>query len=608
MKRRFVIIVLFVFVCISFTQAGDVKFIASARKVVEVGEQFQLIYTFNGRDGKVNMPQLKGFSLLGGPNVGYNSSFQNNNGKVTQSISTSYTYILKAKSTGKFTIPPATLIIDRKKYRSNSLTIEVVKGSSGNKNQQHQKSGESKTTAVSSKELFAKTIISKTKVYQGEAIAVTQKIYSKYQIADISNFSQPSFTGFWTEDIDIGRLAVEVEAYNNEKYYVLVLKKSIIYPQKSGIIEIDPMKIECVIQRVKTRKARSRAEQMWYGSTIKYTENELHKLKSRKIIIKVAALPSEGKTSDFSGAVGSFKLTSSLTKEELNANEATNLKIVISGKGNLKLIEEPDIEFPPDFEVYDPKITNNIKTNESGMSGSKTFDYLIIPRNAGRYKIKPVVFTYFDVNNKAYKKLLSTKYELRVGKSDGSESNITVSNIDQEDIKYIGSDIRHIANHSFVLQNTGTFFFSSPLYFFLLHIPLLIFVLIIIIWRHRIKQRDNILVLKNKKATKVAKKRLKKAQEFLKSNNKDDFYIEISLALWGYLSDKFSIPLASLSIDSVTGALISKGVEKSIIEEFIKVLNNCEFARFAPGDSTSAMESIYSDGISIISKMERELK
>jgi hypothetical protein len=294
-------------------------------------------------------------------------------------------------------------------------------------------------------------------------------------------------------------------------------------------------------------------------------------------------------------------------KHEVKAGEAINLTFTLSGKGNLSLLDKMNIEFPPDFEVYDPQISENISTATGEVSGSKTFNYLIIPRTQGNFKLKPVTLSYYDKNKKSYVTLSSGEIDIKVNKGDGSAASVTGGS-NKEDIKYINSDIKFIDNKVFEVYPIGRFFFASIWYYILMLLPVVLFIVFIVMMRRRIKLRSNVTLLKHKKATKIALKRLKQANIFMKAADKNNFYIELSRALWGYISDKFSIPLANLSLDSAQTTLAEKNVSENIRNKFIEILNNCEFARFAPAEANVTMESIYNDAVAIISQTEQELK
>jgi hypothetical protein len=298
-----------------------------------------------------------------------------------------------------------------------------------------------------------------------------------------------------------------------------------------------------------------------------------------------------------------------MDKTHLKTNEAVNLKCVVSGEGNIQLIDKMNITFPPDFETYDPKVNSDIRTTGGVISGSQTFEYLLIPRKPGKFTIKPITFSYYNLKKGRYETLMSPQFTLDIEKGSGeASSSVTYSGAGKEDIKYIGSDIRHINDKPFALDRKGSMFFGSVAFWLLLLIPLLLFGIFIALWQKMAARRSDTVLMKNLKATKIARKRLHKAEEYQKAAKQDEFYVEISQALWGYLSDKFSIPMASLSIDSVHEALVRKNVTEEIIAQFTETLNNTEFARFAPGEKMINMERIYQQALEIITKIERELR
>ncbi len=614
---------IFILILIFFSKsvlADEVKFTASTRKIVEVGEQFQLTYILNAQGTNFRGPALNDFFVLSGPNTSSSSSIQVINGKMTQSVTNTFTYYLRAIKEGSLTISPASVKAGNKYYRSNALTIKVVKSGTntnvsqqsiaGQKGQQVQPQTRSET-----KDVFLKATANKTNPFQGEQVIVTYKIYTKVPIAQISIDKLSSFPGFWSKNLldDNERLKQSTEIINGEEYITANIRKIALFPQKTAKLEIDPMELECIAQIRKQRTSR-RTSDPFFDSFFndpffnRSYQNVEKSLKSNPLTINVKPLPLKNKPANFSGAVGNFTFKSSIDRTELKTNEAITLKYTISGKGNIELINKLNVSFPPDFEVYDPKITNRIKTSPLGVSGSCTFEYLLIPRNPGEFNIKPVYFSYFDINTKQYITKSTPDYPINVEKGSGTLANISYTGVNQEDIKYIGSDIRHIKSNILNLQKINVYFFGSTAFYLLMIIPVVFFILLIIIWKNHTKKRNNISLMKNKKATKVARKNLRKAHVFLKSGSKEEFYIEISQALWGYLSDKFNIPRAELSMDSVNEALLKKKVNEEIIRQFIDTLNNCEFARFAPGDSSSTMDKIYREALEIISKIERELK
>jgi len=602
--------------------AQDVQFTAQSKAVAAVGETFTLIYTLNAQGGNFRGPNIQGIDMLSGPNTSTSSSIRMVNGSTSMSITYTYTYLLQATREGTFTIPAATVSVNGKQYSSNSLSIKVIKnsGSSGAQNQgtanQNHGTGSSGAGVTgNSNDVYVKAFASNSSPLQGEGIVITYKIFTKVPIAQINISKLSSFSGFWSQNLmkENDKLQQTTQVIDGEQYVVADIRKIALFPLKSGRLVIDPLELACVAQvrrQTKTRTGDPFFDDFFNDSFFNSGVANVEKtLKSNPVIISVRPLPEEGKPADFSGAVGNFTLHAEIDKTRLKTNEAVTLKCTISGRGNIQLIDKLNLTFPPDFETYDPKVISDVQTTASGISGNQVFEYLMIPRKPGKFTIKPVTFSYFDLEKKRYISLSSPEFSLEVEKGAGEPGAVmTYSGANKEEIKYIGSDIRHIKVDGINLKIAGSRFFASIGFWLLLVIPLLFFLLFLVLWRKLAARRSDTVLMKNLRATKIARKRLQKAEEFQKSGRQDDFYIAISQSLWGYLSDKFSIPLAELSVESVHEALILKNVNETIISQFIETLSNTEFARFAPGEKTVNMERIYNEALEIISKMERELR
>jgi len=587
---------------------------------VSVGETFVLTYSVNAQGVNFSGPKILGLNVLSGPNTSTSSSIRSINGRTSMTITYTNSYLLQASRVGNFEIPAATVTVDGKSYRSNKVTIQVQTGATNSQSPgQANQPGKQQTPAqggvqTNANDVFLKAYVSRTKPYQGEGIIVTYKLFTRVPIAQISINKLSSFQGFWSQNLlrDNERFPQYNQTINGEQYVVAEIRKIALYPLKSGKLTIEPLEVECVAQiRRQTRQRTGDPffddffNNSFFSSSYATVEKAL---KSNPLVINVKTLPLENKPASFGGAVGSFTFRSDIDKTTLQTNEPVTLKFVVSGKGNIQLIEKLNVTFPPDFEVYDPKIVSDYKTTASGVSGIQSFEYLIIPRKPGEFKIKPVTFTFFDLAKQSYVTLKSPEYALNVEKGSGESAVMTYTGVNKEEIQYIGSDIRHIENQNFTIRKAGTGFFGSWIYFLSLFIPLVLFIALLIFFKKEAARRRDTLLMKNRKATRVARKRLKKAEAFMKSGKQNDFFEEISQALWGYLSDKFGIPLAGLSMDSVKEALRKKEVSDEIIEQFMSTLNDTEFARFAPGDKTLKMEEIYGKAMEIILKIERELK
>lgn len=614
------IITLFILFSIISGFAQAVEFTASAKPVAVVGETFTLTYILTGQGTGFRGPTMSGFDVLSGPNTSTTSSIRSINGRTSMSITYTFSYLLQARQEGTFEIPPATVAVDKKQYTSNSVTIKVVKNSNAAAQNQpsggrNQSSGAQQGVVSGTNDVYVKAFASNSNPLQGEGIMVTYKIFTKVPIAQINISKLSSFSGFWSQNLmkENDKLQQTTQVIDGEQYVVAEIRKIALFPLKSGKLVIDPLELECVAQvkrQTRTRTGDPFFDDFFNDSFMNSSYATVEKtLKSNPIIISVRPLPEAGKPADFSGAVGNFAFRSEVDKTRLKTNEAVTLKCVVSGEGNIQLIDKMNVTFPPDFETYDPKVTSDIRTTGGGISGSQTFEYLLIPRKPGKFTIKPITFSYFDLKKGRYISLSSTEFNLDVEKGSGeASSSVTYSGANKEEIKYIGSDIRHINDKPFTLYRKGSMFFGSIAFWLLFLIPIILFLLFILLWRKMAARRSDTVLMKNLRATKIARKRLRKAEEYQKATKQEEFYIEISQALWGYLSDKFSIPMASLSIDSVHDALVRKNVNEEIIAQFTETLNNTEFARFAPGEKSVNMERIYQQALEIITKIERELR
>lgn len=600
--------------------AQDVEFTGSARQSVTVGETFTLTYTVNAQGVNFKGPNLGNFNVLSGPNTSTTSSIRTVNGRTTMSMSYTFTYYLQAGKEGSFELGPASVTVDRKTYQSNALTIKVVRGQGGRQGnspgvyQGNNQGSNQGTVQTGANDVYVKAFADNSNPIQGEGIIVTYKIFTKVPIQQITINKISAFPGFWSQS-----LTKENEKFNQynqtidgQQYVVAEIRKIALFPLKAGKLVIDPLEVECIAQL--KRQSKSRTGDPFFDDFFNdpFFHNSMasveKSLKSNPLVINVKPLPTEDEPADFSGAVGTFTFATNLDKASTKTNDPITLKCIVTGQGNIQLIDKMNVTFPPDFDTYDPKVTSDIKTTSSGISGSQTFEYLLIPRKPGKFSIKPIAFSYFDLNKKKYVTLTSPAFNIDVEKGTGDNSTVVYSGTAKEDIKYIGSDIRFIRNQQFVLSKVGSVFFGSVIFYALLIVPFILFIFLMIFWKKHAAKRNDVVLMKNRKATKVAKKRLKKANDAMKANKEADFYEEISQALWGYLSDKFSIPLADLSIDSVSESLTNKGVSEEIIEQFKATLMNIEFARFAPGEKSLKMEKLYNEALDIITKNERQLR
>ena len=596
--------------------AQDVEFKASAPAQVIVGKPFQLTYSVNQRAKDLRAPEFTDFDYIAGPYTSQSSSTSFVNGKRTSSFTLTYTYTLMASKEGTFTIPPATIKVDGEQYTSNGVRISVLppdqpsnasaasQPTSNSGSSQTAKGGQtSNSTSDLSSNIFMRTLVSKTKVHEQEAILLSYKLYFVgVDVAQLTNNTRlPEFKGFLKQELEMGEIQTELEHYNGRNYQTAVLYRTLLFPQRSGDITIDPAQFEALLRVQNRAQVRSIFDDFFNSYT-----TATKALTSPGVTIHVSALPA-GKPMGFSGGVGQFNISSAISSTDLQANEAVTLTLTIQGAGNMKLLKTPAVDWPEGFEVYDPKVTNNFRNSTSGVSGTKTIEYLAIPRAGGTYAIPPIQFSYYDTQADDYKTLTTPEYTLHIARSANEEANAAVVNnfVQKEDIQQLGSDIRYIYANELpefkIRKSTVTF---GTLAFWLCYlVPALLAALLFIIFRKKIKENADITRVRYKKANKVAQRRLKTAEQLLKADNKTAFFEEIERAAWTYLSDRLSIPTAQLNKENIAQILAAKGVAEALIKDVLHVLSTAEFARYAP-TSDHAMQDIYNDTTKIINQLE----
>lgn len=599
MKR--IVILWMALIAISLQTFADekVSFTTSAPEAVAVGDQFRLSYTVTTQKVRdFRAPSIKGFEVLMGPSR--STQVTQVNDKVSASIT--FTYILMAKEEGEFTIPGAVIVADGNEMISNSVKVKVLPADQQQANQ-GSSNGQRANGGIANNDLFITATANKVNVYEQEALLLTYKIYTAVNLRGFDNVKLPDFKGFHSQEVELPNdRRWGLEHYKGRNYQTTVYRQFVLFPQQSGNLTIEQARFDASIAVEK--QVSDPLEAFFNGGGMIEVKKTLM---TPKLTIKVSELPA-GKPENFSGGVGEFTISSSINTTELKANEAVTIKLVVSGTGNLKLVSAPEVKFPEDFEIYDPKVENNFRLTTAGQSGNQAIEYLAIPRNAGTYKIPAVTFSYFDIKSQSYKTLTTEEYTLNVSKGTGSSSQTVSNYTNKEELKVLNQDIRFIKQNAVSLKPHGKFFFGTTAYWLYYLIPMLLFVVVFVIYRKQISENSNIAKVRTKKANKIAVKRMKEAGNLLKANKKDAFYDEVLKALWGYVSDKLNIPVSQLSKDNVEEALIAKNVDNELIKTFIKALNDCEFARFAPGDPAQAMDNLYQDAINVISKMENSIK
>jgi len=578
--------------------AQDLSFTATVdKRKVSLNSTLQVTFTLENADGKnFRPPSFADFSVLSGPNQ--STSMQFINGSMSRSVS--YSYYLKPNKEGALTIEPATIIVGGRTISSNSITIEVVKGTAQDQAEQQQNRGQDIYSQIRDN-VFVKLSVNKKEVYQGEQVTATYKLYYRMTISNTSISKAPSYTGFWSQELDIPEnIQFTPEVYNGFQYNAAVIKKDALFPQRPGELEIDPMELQTIV-RVKVRSQPNFFFDDFFGTYQDYP----YKFSSNSVKIKVKPLPTAGTPMSFNGAVGNYKMDVTLDKTQTKPDEPVALTIIVSGTGNIKMLDVPKINLPSDLEVYDPKTSEKISKRGDIISGSKTSEYLIIPRRAGQFKIPPVEFSYFDLSKQQYVVQQSPEYVINVEGTVSTSATPAISGITKEEVELLGEDIRYIKTGG-RLKKQDEFLFATWQFAGVYAAPVLLFALLFAYKRREEKLSGNVALMKNRRANKEAAKRLKKAKQYLSQQNRKAFFDEISRAIWGYLGDKLNMDQASLSREQIQHALTQRNISPETIQRIFKTLDDAEMALFA-SSSDGEMNKSYSDATAVIAQLEEEL-
>ena len=581
----------------------------SAPSHVAVGEQFRLTYTVNTQNAldfrAGDIPDE--LEVLIGPNRSMQSSYQMINGHTSSSSSITYTYIVSATKNGTFTIPAAHVVVGGKTIASNTLTIKVsgtAQGNSGGSSRQHrQEEAEEIRDAgsqISGSDLFIKVSANKKRVYEQEPILLTYKVYTLVGLTSLRG-DMPDLKSFYTQEVSLPtQKSFSIETFNGRPYKTTTWSQYVMFPQMTGKLQIPSITFEGIV--VQQNRNIDPFEAFFNGGS-GYIEVK-KKIVAPGIDIQVDPLPE--RPAGFSGGVGHFSVSASLNKTETKANDPVTLRITISGVGNLKLVKQPQVELPKDFDKYEPKITDKTKLTSAGIEGSMIYDILIVPRHQGHYELPPVSLTYFDTTAKAYKTVTSEPLTLDVAKGSGPGAMTDFSG--QQDLQELSRDIRYIKTGDVRQQGIDEFFFGSVAYWVTLAIMALVFISLFVIFRQRAIENANVTKRRAGKANKVATKRLKKASNLMAENKPSEFYDEVLRALWGYVGDKLNIPVEQLSHDNISQRLSDRNVGEETIGQFIGALDECEFERYAPGDPKGNMNKVYEKAMTAIEKIEGTMK
>lgn len=600
MKIR--LLILFLVILLPLTaNSQDITVEAEYPSVVEAGQQFSVSWTVNSGGGQFTAPSFQDFYKLMGPQTSYSSSTQIINGKMTHETSYTYTYYLQAMNEGVFVIAPATFTLKNKSFYSDSLRIEVTGTGKPLPGARSGQEGDQDDGSASEArgDLFLSLSVNKRTVYVGEPVVASVKIYTRVDLSGINEIKYPAFTSFLKTDLETPPLnALRQENVNGTIYGTGVIQQFLLFPQVSGEITIDPVQITVLVQK------RTGNADPFFGDFFSTYQSVPRAVASRPVKINVRPLPGT-KPGDFSGVVGKLNIKSGISKDSVNVNDAVNYRITVSGNGNLKLASAPSLKLSPDIEVYDPKITDEIKNSTSGSSGQRTFEYLLIPRHHGDFTIPPVTYSYFNSSTGKYEKLTTEGHRFHARKGTDQNADITVyGGVSKEDVKYVGKDIRFIKTNAGRLMRSSNIILSNRSFYSGYAIALIAFLVVLFVRREHIRRNADLTAVKNRKAARIAVLRLREASACMKRNEIDRFHEEVLKAIWGYLGDKLNIPVADLSRNNVSEVLREKGIDEETIQDLTNLLDSCEYARYAPSATGNEAAQIYEKASGFIRTIE----
>jgi hypothetical protein len=585
--------------------AQDIVIKVDYPAVVSAGEQFALQWSVNSGGGEFATPPFTGFIKLMGPQTSYNSSTQIINGKMSQETAYTYTYYLQATNAGKYTIAPAQFTYKGKTFYSDSIHIEVI--STGSRSQAAQQGGnavnDDSEPEYAGNDIFVNLGVSRREVYLGEPVAVSVKLYTRVNLSGINEIKFPSFNGFLRADVQTPPLtSLRQENVRGTIYGTGVIQQLLLYPQVTGDLVIDPVQISLLVQK------KTGQSDPFFGDFFSSVQTVPRAVASQSVKIRVKPLPG-AKPLDYSGIVGQLNMKASINKDTVNVNDPVTFTITVSGTGNLRVAATPALKLSSDIEVYDPKITDDIKNSMSGTSGQKTFEFLLIPRHNGAYTIPPVSYSYFNTSSGRYEKLSTPEFRFHARKGNDQNSGaITVyGGVSKEDVKYLGKDIRFIKSDAGSLSKISGVIINRQTFRIWFLLAIIAFFVVLFLRREHIRRNSDLNQVRNRKAAKVAVKRLHNASVCLKEENIDKFYEEILKALWGYLSDKLNIPVSDLTRINALEALAAQGIEEERLKSLTNILDTCEYARYAPSASGASAPEIYEGASQFIKSVENSL-
>ena len=601
------------FICYSIfiitNGVAQVRVTLQAPSQAEEGQRIRVSYVVNTQDvDDIQVGDFPGFELLYGPSTSSSSSFSIVNGKTTHTSQMTFTYTLLAQKAGNYKLPAAAVKSGGQTYRSNQASIQILQGDgSGASGGSGQSNGSAATRQrlqnagerITSNDLYITVTASKKRLYEQEAVLLTYKLYTLVSIDQCSG-KMPDLDGFHTQEITLPQQkTLKYERVNGRNYGTVVWSQYVLFPQKTGKLVVPAINFEADV--VQQDRSVDPFDAFFGGGS------SLIRVKKTIVApaVELTVDPLPTRPANFSGAVGTqFNISGSLSPEQVDANDAVSLRLVVSGVGNMKLMKAPKVEWPKDFESYDPKMTDKTRITTNGATGNIIYDYTAVPRHGGKYSVPPVEFCYFDTNTKSYKTLRTDSFHVAVAKTAGSAVR-RVQN--KEDLTVLNSDIRYIRTSAAKVRPQGSTFFGSLNYWLVYVGAVLLFLLMVAIFYRQAKANANVARRRGRKAGKAATKRLKSAAKLLKQGQSKAFYEEVTRALWGYVGDKLNLPVTELNKDNVGEQLTERGVGEESIQRFLRVLGDCEFAQYAPGDPSATMDKLYGEATEVINELDAKL-
>ena len=607
MKRLF----LFLFALCAFATARgeEITFEVNVPKVVAIGEPFRVEFSINTSYRNFDSPTFEGFDVMAGPSTSKSSSMQFINGKMSQTVNNTISYVLVASTEGEFTIGEASVKADGKIYKTTPAKVKVIKEVQSKPQQQGGQASAQQTqqATLAEDDVLIVASVDKTNVYKGQPVLVTYKLYTRVAM-NADGQKMPSFAGFWTQRLNIDANRWLREEYGGKLYDACPVAEYLLFPQQSGPVKIEPMEMS-VVARLQVKNPRRGHDPFADFFDVPQIQEVRRVVRSKEIVLDVKPLP-EGAPASFSGAVGEFELGVTPPADEIVANSAVTYVVKISGTGNLSMIQAPQIDLPSTFEQYSVKSSESIQTTSRGVSGYRQFEYPMIARVEGDFFIPELEFTYFNPRLAKYVTLTAPEHAIHVtpdaSVASGMPNAALVSGIDKEEIKFLGRDIRFIHLGNADLRERGKMFLFSGSWFAIAGGMIVAFVLLVLWLARYLKEMRNQATLKGKRANKVALARFRAAEKYMKEQNNRGFYEEMLRGLWGYLGDKLNIPAADLTKENVREQLARKGVSTEGVEEYVALITDCEYAQYAPSGS-GAIEDAYLRGVAAISRLESEI-